>query len=80
MEPASPLLLAAGKHKLLGEIAEILGWTDHTMVETAERIDQQAAEKMRRSTIPVAVAWWSYTIKNHQNVPSELKRLVDIAH
>ena len=80
MEPASPLLLAAGKHKLLGEIAEILGWTDHTMIETAERIDQQAAEKMRRSTIPVAVAWWSYTIKNHQNVPSELKRLVDIAH
>ena len=64
MEPASPLLLAAGKHRLLGEIAEIFGWTDHTMIETAERLDSSAADKMRRSiTVPAAVAYWSYAIK-----------------
>jgi hypothetical protein len=80
MEPASPLLLAAGKHRLLGELAEILGWTDHTMIETAERLDSSAADRMRRSTtVPTAVAYWSYAIKNRQNIPSELGRLVDLA-
>ncbi len=80
MEPASPLLLAAGKHRLLGEMAEILGWTDHTMIETAERLDSSAADRMRRSiTVPAAVAYWSYAIKNRQNIPSELGRLVDLA-
>ena len=80
MEPASPLLLAAGKHRLLGEVAEILGWTDHTMIETAERLDSSAADRMRRSTtVPAAVAYWSYAIKNRQNIPSELGRLVDLA-
>ncbi len=80
MEPASPLLLAAGKHSLLGEIAEILGWTDHTMIETAERLDSSAADRMRRSfTVPAAVAYWSYAIKNRQNIPSELGGLVDLA-
>jgi hypothetical protein len=70
MEPASPLLLAAGKHRLLGELAEILGWTDHTMIETAERLDSSAADRMRRSiTVPAAVAYWSYAIKNRQNIP-----------
>ena len=80
MEPASPLLLAAGKHRLLGEMAEILGWTDHTMIETAERLDSSVADRMRRATtVPTAVAYWSYAIKNRQNIPSELGRLVDLA-
>ena len=80
MEPASPLLLAAGKHRLLGEMAEILGWTDHAMIETAERLDSSAADRMRRSiTVPAAVAYWCYTIKNCRNTPSELGRLVDLA-
>jgi len=61
-------------------MAEILGWTDHTMIETAERLDSSVADRMRRSTtVPVAVAYWSYAIKNRQNIPSELARLVDFA-
>jgi hypothetical protein len=80
MEPASPVLLAAGKHRLLGEMAEILGWTDHTMIETAERLDSSAADRIRRSTtVPTAVAYWSYAIRNRQNIPSDLARLVDLA-
>jgi hypothetical protein len=61
-------------------MVEILGWTDHTMIETAERLDSSAADRMRRSTtVPTAVAYWSYAIKNRQNIPSELGRLVDLA-
>ena len=80
MEPASPLQLTAEQHRLIGEMVEILGWTDHTMIETAERLDSSAADRMRRSiTVPAAVAYWSYAIKNRQNIPSELGRLVDLA-
>ena len=50
------------------------------MIETAERLDSSAADRMRRSiTVPAAVAYWSYAIKNRHNIPSELGRLVDIA-
>ena len=70
MEPASPLLLAAGKHRLLGELAEILGWADHTMIETAERLDSSAADRMRRSTtVPAAVAYWSYALRIAKTSP-----------
>ena len=80
MEPASPLLLAGGKHRLLGEMVEILGWTDRIMIETAERLDSSTADRMRRSTtVPTAVAYWSYAIKKRLNLPSELGRLVDLA-
>ena len=57
MEPASPLQLTAEQHRLIGEMVEILGWTDHTMIETVERLDQQTADRMRCSiTVPNAVA------------------------
>ena len=80
MEPASPLQLTAEQDRLIGEMVEILGWTDHTMIETAERLDQQTADRMRRSiTVPNAVAHWSYAIKNRQNIPSDMVRLIDIA-
>jgi hypothetical protein len=80
VNPASPLVLTTEQHALIGETVEILGWTDHTMIETAERLDKQIADRMRRSTtVPNAVAHWAYAIKNHQNIPSEIARLVDIA-
>jgi hypothetical protein len=64
MKPACPLALTTEQHTLIGETVEILGWTDHTMIETAERLDKQIADRMRRSTtVPHAVAHWAYAIK-----------------
>ena len=86
MEPAYPLVLTDQGHALVGEMVEILGLTDHVMIETVARLDQSAVDKMKRSTnVPYAVAIWAYAVKGwayaiggRTNSP-DVSKLVDIA-
>lgn len=79
MEPAYPLVLTDLGHQLIGEIVEILELSDHIMVETVERLDPPAVERMKRFTdVNYSLAMWSYAVKGHVTSP-DVKKLVDIA-
>jgi hypothetical protein len=79
MEPAYSLMLTKDQHALVGEIVEILGITDHIMMETVKPLDPQAAEDMK-GIVNVAkfVSPWANAVRGYTSVPDLLK-LVDFA-
>jgi hypothetical protein len=79
MEPAYPLVLTDQGHALVGEMVEIIELADHTMIETVGRLDEPAADRMKRSTdVKYSIATWSYAVKGCNKSP-DVAKLVDLA-
>jgi hypothetical protein len=79
MEPPYPLVLSDLGHTLIGETVEIIELADHIMIETVARLDQPAADRMKRSTdVKYSIAMWSYAVKGCNKSP-DVAKLVDLA-
>jgi hypothetical protein len=83
MEPATPLVLTKDDHAFIGEIVEIMGQVDHTMVRTVGRllsVDAAAAAKIMGSTrVADNSAIWAQVIRNRVTNQPEIAQLIAIA-
>jgi hypothetical protein len=59
MEPAYPLALTQQDHALIGELAEIIGQIDSTMIETVAHLrnDPDARKKMGSGVASNLAVW-----------------------
>ena len=92
MEPATPLVLTSDEHAMIGELVEIMGQIDDTMIETVGRllkINRTAAAKIMVSNrVADNAAIWSQIIEDRTNDPglsafvaigvSELKAMAEL--
>jgi hypothetical protein len=82
MKPATPLVLTAKEHAMIGELVEIMGQVDHTMIQTVGRllnVDQAAAGKIMGSTkVSDNSKIWALVIRNRIS-DAAIDELVTIA-
>jgi hypothetical protein len=76
LEPAYPLALTTSQHALIGETVEILGMTDHIMMETVKPLDQHAVSRMRGGNVPTVISIWAKAVRG-ATAETDLLKLVD---
>jgi hypothetical protein len=69
MKPARPLVLTKEEHALLGELVEIMGLTEHMLIESAARFDPAASQKIRQLTAKPQAALWAKVIRRRVKDP-----------
>jgi len=78
MKPARPLALTKDEHALLGELVEIMGLTEHMLIESVARVDAVAAGKIRKETATPQAALWAKAITGHAKNP-KIAALIPVA-
>lgn len=75
MKPARPLVLTKEEHALLGELVEIMGLTEHMLIESVARFDAASAVKISKVWDHISlltgerVSW--YTSEQFQRMMSD---------
>ena len=76
-EPASPVVLTREEHVLIGEMVEILGWTDDLMAQMVDRVDR-SMQLSRMTNVRQRTRAWADAMRGTHSDPA-IGRLIDIA-